>query len=244
MKTFTLDDAVNICTAMFDHYVEPYAYAVMSGELPAITYMIHRTGSRDKDWTASIRLKNTLTISVFRCEVYIDDILRYCRYCKLYLVTESVFRPAALFYMLHGLLQTQHMDFHSNVNMDYESMMSGAGYAAYQFIKEHYDFQDILEHITLQSVWYHSMILTNNYKYAPKDKRVGNIIDEVTAEYDQYMIEHHTEAYRTAKRYKAWINLVDEDGFIRMEPKTGGRTQYLDMNNIRQGKDKLIVMDN
>lgn len=228
MKLFTLDTAVEICTTLFDDYVEPYAYAVMSGELPAITYMIYRTGSKDKDWTASIRLKNTLTISVFRCEVYVDDILRFCRYCKLYLVTESVFRPAALFYMLHGLLQTQHMDFHSNVNLDYESMMSGAGFAAYQFMKEHYKFTDVLEHITLNSVWYHSMILTNNYRYAPKDQRVGDLIAEITDEYDDYMRVHHYEAYRTAKRNKAQMNLVDSDGFIRLEPATTGQVKYVD----------------
>lgn len=228
MKTFTLDRAVDLCTTLFDKYVEPYAYAVMSGELPAITYMIHRTGSRDRDWTATIHLKNTLTISVFRCEVYIDDILRFCQHCKLYLVTEHVFRPAALFYMLHGLLQTQHMDFHSNVNLDYDSMMSGAGYASYQFMKEHFEFQDIIENITLNILWYHSMVLTNNYKYAPEDMLVGDIIKELNEEYVMYMTRHHREAFRTAKRYKAQMNLVDSDGFIRMEPTTNGNVRYID----------------
>lgn len=237
MKTFTLDRAVEICMVLFDKYVEPYAYAVMSGELPAITYMIHRTGSKDKDWTASIHLKNTLTISVFRCEVYIDDILRFCQHCKLYLVTEHVFRPAALFYMLHGLLQTQHMDFHSNVNLDYDSMMSGAGYAAYQFMKEHFDFQDIVENITLTTLWYHSMILTNNYKYAPEDKLVGDILSELNDEYADYMHEHHNDAYRTAKRFKAQMNLVDADGFILMEPTSRGAVRYIDNDPLIKGAD-------
>lgn len=235
MKTITLDQMVQICTDLFDQYVEPYAYAVMSGELPAITFMVHRAGSKDHDWTASVRLKNTLTISVFRCEIFIDDILRLCRFCKMHLVTDYVFRPVSLFYMLHGLLQTQHMNIHANVNMDYESMMTGAGYAAFQFIKNHFAFEDIIEHTVLENVWYHSMILTNNYKYAPKGQSVGELIKDSIAEYDHYMETYHTEAFRTAKRYKAQTNLVDEEGFIRLEPVTRGSTQYLDLDHDRSG---------
>ncbi|WP_300944121.1 hypothetical protein [uncultured Duncaniella sp.] len=120
------------------------------------------------------------------------------------------------------------MDFHSNVNLDYDSMMSGAGYASYQFMKEHFEFQDIIENITLNILWYHSMVLTNNYKYAPEDKLVGDIIKELNEEYVAYMTRHHREAFRTAKRYKAQMNLVDSDGFIRMEPTTNGNVRYID----------------
>ena len=87
MKTFSLDQAADICLEMFELYTEPYAYALMSGELPAITYLVHRTASKDRDWTATIRLKNSLTISIFRCEIYIADILYLCRRCKMYLQT-------------------------------------------------------------------------------------------------------------------------------------------------------------
>lgn len=37
MKTFSLDRGVELCSQLFNEYVEPYAYALMSGELPAIT---------------------------------------------------------------------------------------------------------------------------------------------------------------------------------------------------------------
>ena len=118
VKTLSLDQAADICLEMFELYTEPYAYALMSGELPAITYLVHRTASKDRDWTATIRLKNSLTISIFRCEIYIADILYLCRRCKMYLQTPEVFRMAALFYMLHALLQTQHMDFSTNTDID------------------------------------------------------------------------------------------------------------------------------
>ena len=43
MKTFSLDQAADMCLELFDNYVETYAYSMMSGELPAITYLVHRT---------------------------------------------------------------------------------------------------------------------------------------------------------------------------------------------------------
>lgn len=224
MKTFSLDDVVTMCTSIFDCYVEPYAYAVMSGELPAITYMVHRTGSKDHDWSANIRLKNTMTISVFRCEVWIDDILSFCRTCRLYLITEDVFRPVSLFYMLHGLLQSQYMNFDNDIESDYESMMVSAGHNAYQFMKEHYQFHSEIERRVLDIVWYNSMILTNNYKYAPKQCLVGEILNELHGTYEHYMFENHAEAYRTAKRMKAQTSQVDEDGFFVLERITNGHT--------------------
>ena len=79
------------------------------------------------------------------------------------------------------------------------------------------------------------MILTNNYKYAPKGQSVGELIKDSIAEYDRYMETYHTEAFRTAKRYKVQTNLVDEEGFIRLEPVTRGSTQYLDLDHDRSG---------
>lgn len=225
MKMFTLDRAVEMCLELFTYYVEVYAYSMMSGELPAITYKIHRT-EKNNDWTASIRLKNTLTISVFTCEIFIADIFALCRKCKMYLITEEVFRPVALFYMLHGLLQSKHADFTHDTNSDYESMMVGAGYSAYKFIKSHYQFTDPIEETVLEIVWFHSMIFTNNYKHAPRFIRVGDRIEQLQSDYNMHMKLYHTEAFRSAKRQKAQVNQVDEDGFIVLERKTQGGTKY------------------
>jgi hypothetical protein len=227
MKMFSLDQAADMCNELFDDIVCPYAYSMMSGELPAVTYMINRTESNDSDWTATVRLKNSLTISVFRCEVYIADILALCRRCKMWLVTEDIFKPTALFYMLHGLLQQQHMDFTHNTDADYESMMVGAGYSTYRFIKEHYDFTSEIEEIALDIIWYHSMIFTNNYKHAPRTIRVGDRIDQLQSDYAAYMNMYHPKAYRTAKKWKASVNQVDEDGFYVLERVTHGSTKYI-----------------
>lgn len=230
MKTFSLDQAADMCLELFEDLIEPYAYSIMSGELPAITYLVHRTESKDHDWTASIRLKNSLTISVFRCEIYIADILLLCRRCKMYLQTPAVFRMIALFYMLHALLQTQHMDFSTNTDKDFDSMMQGAGRATYQFIKANYQFTDPVEHIVLDLLWYHSMVFTNNYKYAPRNQRVGDLIEDLQQQYASYMKQYYPKAFRMAKKYKSMTNQVNDEGFIVLEPKSNGRTEYVDKN--------------
>lgn len=234
MRMFSLDQAVTMSIELFDRYVAPYAESMMSGELPAVRFFVFKNESRDKDWTATIHLKNTLTISMFRCEVYIQDILTLCRTCKMYLQTEDVFRPVALFYMLHGLLQTQHMDFTHNTDRDYDSMMVGAGYSTYRFIRSQYTFSTELERVALELVWYYSMIFTNNYKHAPRHILVGDKIRDLTEDYNALMMTNDktAEAYRSAKRQKAQTHLVDSDGFIILEPKTKGRTNYMGRNTF------------
>ena len=66
MRMFSLDQAVTMSIELFDRYVAPYAESMMSGELPAVRFFVFKNESRDKDWTATIHLKNTLTISMFR----------------------------------------------------------------------------------------------------------------------------------------------------------------------------------
>lgn len=227
MKTFSLDRGVELCSQLFNEYVEPYAYALMSGELPAITFMVHRSGTKDGEWTATVRLKNTLTISVFRCEVWMDDIFNFCRNCKMWLITEEVFASVSLFYMLHGLLQTQYMNFETDVNTDYDSMMSGAGYGAYKFMKSHFPIHSTDGRLALELVYYKSMVLTNNYKHAPKLTRVGDLINDYWDDYEYYMLQNYYHAYKSARRQKAQTNQVDEDGFIVLERRTNGSTRYL-----------------
>jgi hypothetical protein len=212
---------------LMNDYVLPCAYAMMSGELPAVTCKIYRTESNDNDWTASVHLKNTLTISVFRCEIYIADIISFCRRCKMYLVTPEVFKPVALFYILHGLLQMHNLDFKNDASNDFDSMMVGASYEAYKFIKSHYEFTDSLEKTVIDIVWYYSMILTNNYKHAPRTIRVGDRIDQLYSDYVANMELYHHEAWRSAKRQKAQTYQVDEDGFIVLERVTKGSTRYV-----------------
>ena len=71
--------AIVMIKDVFDNYVEPVAKSFMSGELPSVMLTIHRRGTREKDWLAHVRFKDSLTVSLFKCDVYIDDIYRLCR---------------------------------------------------------------------------------------------------------------------------------------------------------------------
>ena len=164
MRLITLTEAVKITSDMFTDYVEPLGMSMMSGEIPSIMFMIHQRGSKDLDWLAHVRFKNTLPISVFKCEIYLDDVFRLCRRCKLWLITENVFKIVVLYAMLHPLYQTQHIDFSQDVTADYESMMAGAGKSTYQFIKDYYISRieaDSVDIAVLDILQYHMMQYTN-----------------------------------------------------------------------------------
>lgn len=218
MKTITIDQMIQITTEMFNDYVEPVALSLMCGEVPNTTFIIHRIGSEGNDIFPRVRFKNTVNISIFKCDIWLDDILLLCRKCKMYLVTESVFRVVSVFVMLYPLYQTQYMDFRTNVNTDYDSMLAGAGYASYRLISDKYQFQDEVERVCLDLVYYYSMSMINCYKYAPKDTQLKNLTDSLLLKYQQYMLLNYNHAFRLARRFKSYTNLVSLDGFIRMEP--------------------------
>lgn len=213
----------NIACEMFSRYTEPVATSFSCGELVTTTFMVHRNGTYDNDWLANVKLKNTLTISVLRCVVYLDDIMNLCRKCKMYLVTDEVFRVAVTYAMLHPLYQTQYMDFSTDVNTDYDSMMAGAGKVSYEFMRDHFKFKSGFERTVLEILRYYSMTFINNFKYKDKDKSFIERLEEVVKDYDNYMKANHHEAYRTSKRFKAQTYLVNEDGFIILEPQTRGK---------------------
>ena len=238
MKTMSLDDMVTITNEIFDRYIEPVALSLMSGEVPNTTFAIHRTGTKDNDWLAKVRFKNTLTISVFRCDIYFDDVLRLCRNCKMYLVTPEVFRVAVTFMILHPLYQTQYMDFTTNVNTDYDSMMAGAGSAAYRFMQEHFKISHSIENDILDTLYYYSMIFTNCFKYAPKDHKVIDLLEDLNNKYVYYMNMYYKDAYRSAKYFKSYTNMVGPDGFIILEPKTKGDVRYVGKDETEEYERK------
>lgn len=225
MKMITTDRCAEICVRLANEYLMPVALSIMEGQVPSMTLKVYRSGERD-DWTATVRLKNSLTISTFNCEIYVYEILQLCRVCKLWLVTEEVFTTVAAFYELHGIFQQVHMNFTTNIDRDYDSMMAGAGHSTYEFIRRQHPLSP-LESCVLDLVFYQSMIYTNNFKYAPKDAKVGELIAEAQGIYRNLMMEQYPEAYKTARRQKAQNYLVDEDGFIVLEPiNRKEHTQY------------------
>lgn len=223
MRLFTLDRAVEITNSVFDTYVEPAGLSLMSGEVPSVMLSINRRGTKEKDWLAQVRFKNTLAISVFRCDVYLEDIFRLCRQCKLYLITEEVYTVVTLYAILHPLFQSQYLDFGFDVNADYESMMASAGTAAYEFIQKHFEFTSETQIIALEILRYFMMIFTNHHG------SVRNVVKQYESqqrEYERWMQDSYPGAYKIARFRKAQTSLIDKDGFLLLERRTDGRTIY------------------
>lgn len=219
MRLFTLDEAVQITTELFDQYVIPVGKSFMTGEIPSVMLTIQRIGSKEDDWLAQVRFKDTAQVSVLRCHVCLDDVFRLCRNGKIYLLTKEIFQVAALYAMLHPLYQTQYKDFTKNLVLDYESMMAGAGEETYKFLSRYYPFsEDHIERTVLDIFRYQMMIFTNH----PKGERIQFKCKHAQSDYEGYMLKHYELPYRTARYRKACTDMVDQDGYIVLERLTEG----------------------
>ncbi len=217
MRFDTLTTLAGIVVEMFDKYVAPAAKSMMSGEVPSAMLTVHRTGTKDKDWLAFVQFKDAMPISTIRCSVYLEDIFRLCRRNRLYLITDEVFRIAALYAMIHPLYQSQYSDFTKDLMLDYDSMMAGAGDETYRFIRRYYTFNpDGLGLIALDLFRYHMMIFSNHTTRGDIKKKFKNRC----ADYENWMISRYPDAYRAARFRKAQNCQIDTDGFIRLERLT------------------------
>lgn len=227
MRLVTADRMVEITLDMFTTFIEPLACSFMYGEVPTSTIMIHRTGNYDNGWFTKVHFKNTISISIFRCEVYLHDILSMCRDCKMWLVTESMFKVAILFSMMYPLYQTQFMDFSkSGVIQGYDNMINEAAHETYMFIQNHYSFENELERITLDTIYYHNMRVNQLWKYFPNNTEPSVLFDELFERYRHYMLTYHYYAYKTAIKYKAQDWLVNNEGFLKLEFMSAGEIKY------------------
>lgn len=229
----TIERQIEIIRNMFDQYVEFVAGSFMYGQVPSTVFMIHRTGSKEKDWLASVRFRNTITISVFRCEVWMEDIDRLCRKCKIYLLTEPIYEVISLYFMLHPLYQTQYVDFsHNDVVLDYDSMIAGAGKATYKFIKKHFPFHDPVQKTVLEMLNYYNMMITNQ-PYQSSTETLSEAMESVREIYVGYMMNRHYYCYKHAIHYKASNALLDADGFMIMERLNKNKSiQYVRDENV------------
>lgn len=230
MRTISMNDMVDIALDMFNEYVEPVASSFMYGEVPTSTIMIHRTGTYDHDFLTKVRFKNTTSISIFRCEIYMQDVLNFCRTCKFYLVTPEIFTTVITYSMLFPLYQSQHMDFDKvGVDVGYDQMMTESGHDTYRFMLKHFDFPSKFNrHVILDTIHYTIMNLNQTYKYFPKDKNIYETLYDLHVEYDYYMMKHHNHAYRASKQRKAQDYLVDDEGFIRLDRINKGGVNHED----------------
>lgn len=215
MKMMSIKEEIDIIRRIFDDYVEPVASSFMYGEVPSTVFVIHRKGTKERDWLASVRFKNTVTISMFRCEVWLEDINRLCRRCKIWLQPKDVMEVVVLYFMLHPLYQTQHMDFHTNAESDYDSMLYGAGISTYQFIKNHYPIKTKAQEAVLDLLNYHNMVFCNQFG-GKRRKTIERYYTVARELYENEMLRNHYMAYKTSIHYKASMSQVDENGFIRL----------------------------
>lgn len=240
MRLFKLIQAVQIANDMFDNYVEPLGMSMMSGEVPQVMFLIHQRDSKDQDWLAQVRFKNTTAISVFKCELYLEDVFRLCRRCKLWLITEDIFRIVVLYAMIHPLFQSQYLDFTKDINADYDSMMAGAGKDTYRFIRDFYLGRvkyDPVEKITLDILKYHMMVYTNK-----TEPGLGDALEDALFKYRQIMMTKYKGAYEAARFRKAQMYLIDKDGFIQLEKRVGGSTNYI-LDGQKESIDDDVIED-
>lgn len=217
MRFNTLTELAIITTELFDQYVAPVAKSLMSGEVPSAMLTVHRMGTRDKDWLAFVQFKDGMPVSTFRCSIYLEDVFRLCRRNHIYLITEGIYRIAALYAMLHPLYQSQYSDFTKDLMLDYDSMMAGAGDETYRFISRYYPFaSDGIDHIVLELLRYHMMIFANHSNEGDIKKQLKNRC----ADYESLMLEHYKDAYKAARFRKAQTCQIDHEGFILLERLT------------------------
>lgn len=230
MRTVSMNDMVDITLDVFNEYIEPVACSFMYGEVPTSTIMIHRTGTYDHDYLTKVRFKNTTSISIFRCEIFMEDVLNFCRMCKLYLVTPEIFTIVITYSMLFPLYQSQHMDFDKvGVDLGYDQMMTESGNDAYKFMLKHFNFPNRFNRdIILNTIHYTMMDLNQTFKYFPKNKNIVEVLYDLHVEYEYYMMKHYNKAYRSSKQRKAQDYLVDEEGFIRLDHITKGGIKHDD----------------
>lgn len=229
MKMMTTMRQIEIIRDMFDLYVEPVASSFMCGEVPSTVFEIHRRGTREGDWLAFVRFRNTLTISVFKCEVYLEDIVRLCRRCKIWLLTEPVYEMIVTYYMLHPLYQSQCIDFAHNIVNDYESMLADAGRLTYRFIKKHFHFYDPVQKTVLEILHLHNQLFTNRAGVRSFRQQME---DEWEA-YKGYMMNRYPMAYKTSIHFKASISRVDADGFIHLDRREEiSKTEYISTESV------------
>ena len=215
IRTFTMDRSVAMIQEVFSKYVEPVAKSYMKGEIPQILLTIHRQGTKDKDWLAQVRLKETSSVSLFRCDIYLEDIHRLCRHCRLYLQTEQCFPVIVLWFVLHPLFQSQYNEFTADIVTDYDAMMIGAGDQTYDFIMSNLSMRSPFKRAVLDVLRYNMMILSHT-----DDPDVGKKLVRATRYYQKYCLEHHREAYNVSSLRRGHSCMIDPDGYMIVERLT------------------------
>ena len=225
MRMITTDEIINISCDLFNDYVEPAAVAIMSGEVPSIVFNLHLSGTKDKDWLATTKFKNTPAMSMYHCDLYLEDLDRYCRMCKMWLVTREVFTIVALYSMMHPIYQANFIYYKRKVDTSYEGMMAHAARDTLEFISAYHELS-VLEDLTLDVLNYHMMYYLN-MTWDPRIRSVKVAHNVSMDNWKRYMLKHYKLAYKMARFRKVGNYLIDEEGLIRMERNNRPNTKTI-----------------
>ena len=211
MRTFTVDQSVKMVEEVFNRYVEPIVKNYLLGEIPQLILTIHRRGTKDKDWLAQIRWKETNTTSLFRCDVYMDDIYRLCRDSRLYLQTEDIFPVILLYFIMHPVYQSQYNDFTSDLVTDYDSMMLKASEQTSMYI---------MEKLSAKTGYKRSVVdvLTTYtaYMLKPNEDTLVNL-RLAQRKYQRFATELWPMAYPVAALRRGHTCMIDSEGLMHIE---------------------------
>ncbi|MDE6040989.1 MAG: hypothetical protein K2F99_05375 [Muribaculaceae bacterium] len=207
-----MNQSVKMVEEVFNRYVEPVVKTYMLGEIPQLILTIHRQGTKEKDWLASVRWKETNTASIFRCDVYFEDIHRLCRDSRIYLQTEVNFPVILLYFIMHPVFQSQYTDFTtSNLLKDYDAMMVGSAERAAEYI---------MEKLSAKTGYKRSVVdvLTTYTAYAinPTDENRA-VLRAAQKRYHKLAMELYPAAYPVAALRRGHMCLVDQDGYMHLE---------------------------
>lgn len=196
---------------MFDKYIEPVVRDYLNGEMPQIMISIHRQGTKEKDYLAQVRFKETSTVSLFRCDIYMEDVDRLCRDSRIYLQTEDIYPVIILWFVLHPLFQSQYNNFTSDLIKDYDAMIHGATDQTYNYIMDHYPMRSLFRRVVLDVLQYYT--LNQNMP----DPVLANKLSRAQKQYRTYCRERHKCAYSVSSLRRGHNCMVDSDGMILLE---------------------------
>ena len=188
----------------------------MVGEVRSASVNIYTHGTFDKEEYAHTKLKNREVISVYRVDIWLDDIMRLCRNNKLYLITKEIFDIASVFYMLHPLFCAKFLE-NPSPKDNYDSIYCAAADLSCQYIDRRMIHLTKEQRLALNVFKYNIMVLTNHsFDLPPNDSPLEYKLKSIQ-EYKRYMLHYHKEAYRESVRFKAYTCEVTEEGFILLE---------------------------
>lgn len=200
----------------FMDYIYPLVEKIMVGEVRSVSVNVYTKGTFDREQYAHTKLKNREVISVYRIDIWMEDIMRLCRNNKIYLITKEIFDLVSIFYMLHPLYCAKILE-NPSPKDNYDSVYCGAADLTCQYITRRMVHITKEQHLASDILKYNIMVLTNHsFDMSPNESPLEYKLKSIQR-YREYMLHVHKEAYREAVRFKAYTCEVDDNGFIKLE---------------------------